>query len=138
MKKYSPVSDREVYPALWLALLVMGGLYLLWRFAWGQPTVAACWFYSRWHVYCPGCGGTRAVIALLRGELLKSLYYHPAVPFAAISVFLYLLSQTIWRLRGGQGWTLHYTNRWFRCLLAIILLNCVLRNLLWFGFHIPL
>ena len=54
-----PVTDREVYPALWAALGLLAAGYLLWRFPLGRPTVSACWFYSRFHIYCPGCGGTR-------------------------------------------------------------------------------
>lgn len=133
-----PMTDREVYPTLWITLIAMAVAYLVWRFALGSPPVSGCWFYQNFHIYCPGCGGTRAVIALMHGQIFKSLYYHPAVPFAAISAVVYLISQTIWRLRGRRGWVLHYSRRWPGYLLAILLLNCVVRNVLWIGFHIPL
>lgn len=35
-------------------------------------------------LYCPGCGGTRAVRALLAFRPLKSLYYNAAVPYFAL------------------------------------------------------
>ncbi|MCI2058939.1 MAG: DUF2752 domain-containing protein [Oscillibacter sp.] len=133
-----PITDREAYPAAWLTLAALALGYFLWRFAWHAPALSACWFYTRWHVYCPGCGGTRALLALLGGHPLRSLYYHPAVLFAAGSVFLYLGSQTVWRLRGRRGWALHCSAAWFRWMAALLLLNCMLRNVLWFGFGIPL
>ena len=66
-----PVTDREVYPALWAALGLLAAGYLLWRFPLGRPTVSACWFYSRFHIYCPACGGTRALTALAHGQVVR-------------------------------------------------------------------
>lgn len=123
---------------LWIILGALAGGYIVWRFALGSPTISACWFYSHFHIYCPGCGGTRSVIALAHGQLRKSLYYYPAVPFTVCSAAVYLLSQTIWRIRGKRGWVLHYRPLWLRVLLILILGNCILRNVLWFGFSIPL
>ena len=38
-----------------------------------------CPFHFLTGLYCPGCGGTRAVMALLTGNWKASLYYHPFV-----------------------------------------------------------
>ena len=64
-----PVTDREAYPAAWITLGVLAAAFLIWRFALGEPTVSRCWVWEHWRVYCPGCGGTRALIALARGQL---------------------------------------------------------------------
>ena len=40
---------------------------------------SGCLIRNRFHIYCPGCGGTRAVEALLRLQLEQSLYYNPVV-----------------------------------------------------------
>jgi Protein of unknown function (DUF2752). len=35
-----------------------------------------CLFYSAFHLYCPACGNTRSVTALLQGDLVQSLRYN--------------------------------------------------------------
>ena len=56
-----------------------------------------CLFHSITGLYCPGCGGTRAVRALLRGEILRSFFYHPVVVYGLIA-FIYIL----------VGWLIHF------------------------------
>lgn len=46
------------------------------------------------HIYCPGCGGTRAVRALIRFDFGQSLYYNPTV----ILLFLYFLILIVTRI----------------------------------------
>jgi hypothetical protein len=138
MQEYRGITDREVYPALWITMAACLIGYGLWRFALGQPTIRACWFYAHYHIYCPACGGTRALIAFSHGAFGRALYYNPAVPITFFSVGGYLVSQTIWRLRGRKGMTLHYSNRWLWVMLVVLLGNCLIRNVLWLGFHIPI
>lgn len=132
------VTDKEIYPALWVLLVTLGIAYLLWRYWLGQPTISGCWIWRTWGVYCPGCGGTRSLEALCRGRVIMSLYYHPAVPVMAGGVTVYLVSQTIWRLRGRRGAVLRYSPRWSMLLVGLLLANCAIRNLLWLGFGLPI
>jgi hypothetical protein len=40
------------------------------------------------HIDCPGCGMQRSIIALLEGDLAKSLSYYPAtIPIFALLIF---------------------------------------------------
>lgn len=90
-------------------------------------------------IYCPGCGGTRAVRYLLDGQLLKSLYYHPLVCY---SVFLYgwfMISNTAERLTKGKlriGMKVRPV--YGAIAVGLIFANCLLHNVLKFGFHIVL
>ncbi len=43
-----------------------------------------CLFQRLTGLYCPGCGATRALRALLKGRLLQSLLYHPLVLYLAV------------------------------------------------------
>lgn len=133
-----PVTDREVYPAAWVTLAALAVGVLVWKYALGAPSVSGCWILEHWRVYCPGCGGTRAVEALARGQVLRALYYHPAVPVTAALAAVYLTSQTLWRMRGRRGWTLHYNPHWPRMLVGLILANWAVRNLLWLGLGLPI
>ena len=70
----NPITDREAYPAAWITLAALVGAFLIWRFALGEPTVSRCWVWEHWQLYCPGCGGSRALAALARG--LPRQYMH--------------------------------------------------------------
>ncbi len=47
---------------------------------------SVCIFHSLTGLYCPGCGGTRAVRTLLQGDLRMSVQYHPLVLYTVIAV----------------------------------------------------
>jgi uncharacterized protein DUF2752 len=50
-----------------------------------------CFFKSTLGIACPGCGMQRSFIALLRGDLLQSLQYHPALlPLLLTSLLLFV------------------------------------------------
>ena len=132
-----PITDREAYPAAWITLAALAAAFLIW-FALGEPTVSRCWVWEHWHVYCPGCGGTRALIALAHGQIGEALRCHLPVVAALALAAAYLLTQTVWRLRGRRGWTLHYRPWWTALLVGLFLVNCLARNVLWLGFGIPL
>lgn len=46
-----------------------------------------CLIYSLFDTYCPACGNTRSVTALLHGDLLTSLRFN-IIPFLIIIIFV--------------------------------------------------
>ncbi len=73
-------------------IAVLGSLALL-ALALRLPTrlipFSTCGFKNLTGLDCPGCGMTRALTALLRGELAKALTFHPLSPiFLAIMTTL--------------------------------------------------
>lgn len=54
----------------------------LWFWLWRNGRIP-CLFHEITGLYCPGCGGTRALKALLKGEFLLSFLYHPFVLYGA-------------------------------------------------------
>lgn len=57
--------------------------------------IPECAVYKTFGIYCPGCGGTRAVYSLYRGEILKSVFYNPIILYIIIVDFWYLITEGI-------------------------------------------
>ncbi len=97
-----------------------------------------CLIFKLFGIYCPGCGGTRAVEALLHGHLLKALWFHPLVPYAAVICGGFMCSHILQRL--GQhrvkGWKFH--NWYLYAAVGIIAVNFVGKNILKFLFGIAM
>ena len=55
-----------------------------------------CLFHELTGFYCPGCGGTRAVLALLAGHPVLSFLYHPLVPYCALVALVFAVSYAIY------------------------------------------
>ncbi len=57
-----------------------------------------CVIYRFTGFYCPGCGGTRAIEELLRGNLIASFLYHPLAAYGILLYLAFMLSHTAARL----------------------------------------
>lgn len=58
---------------------------------WLESHLFTCIFKSSFGVECPGCGTQRALIALLKGDILSSLQYHAGViPFILTIIALFI------------------------------------------------
>jgi hypothetical protein len=78
-----PLPSRRVQLGLWLAggLLGTAAFLLLGRI--GVPQTGGfviCAFRRVTGIPCPGCGLTRAMAALARGELATAVRFHPFAP----------------------------------------------------------
>ncbi|MDE7061717.1 MAG: DUF2752 domain-containing protein [Lachnospiraceae bacterium] len=91
----------------------------------------ACTLHTLTGLYCPGCGGTRAILFLLHGDLLRSFLYHPLVPYAAIVYGWFMISQTIQRLsRNRIRIGMHYRDIYLWIALILLTASFVIKNLL--------
>ncbi len=93
-----------------------------------QKYMIPCVFYSLTGLYCPGCGGTRAVDALFHGHFLRSFLYHPLVPYCAVVGGWFLISQTVERLTGHKKKiAMRYRDCYLWIALAIVIVQFVVK-----------
>lgn len=97
---------------------------------------APCFFNTVLGIYCPGCGGTRALLALLHGHFLLAVWYHPFIPYFAFIYIGFLVTQGLHRLgvKKIRGWRFHYWYLWAG--LAILTVNFLVKNILRLKFGI--
>ncbi|HEY9059598.1 MAG TPA: DUF2752 domain-containing protein [Pseudobacteroides sp.] len=73
---------NKVLPLL-IALLFVAILLLL--------DGSACLFKNVWGIPCPGCGMTRAFLAVLKLDILTGFYYHPLFVLPVLIAVLYMV-----------------------------------------------
>lgn len=98
-----------------------------------------CMFRTITKIYCPGCGGTRAVYLLLTGHPILSFLYHPIVLYTVFA-FCYIgvrfLTDALFPPVKRKPFRL--TPVWLWIALAIILLNWGIKNFFLIALHINL
>jgi hypothetical protein len=67
---------------------------------WLEQHQLTCSVKSHLGIECPGCGTQRALIALLRGDVIGSVHYHPGVILFLITLIIVGL-QVIFQFKNG-------------------------------------
>ena len=88
-----------------------------------------CPFDSLLHIPCLGCGATRALQALVSGKISESFFLHPAVPFFAAEVLVFMSSQMAGRISRGRIRMLTFHDAYIYALLAVLLLQWIIKLL---------
>lgn len=97
-----------------------------------------CMFHRVTGLYCPGCGGTRAVLAFLRGNFVASFCYHPLVPYTAVLCVYGILYFLFQKIRHKKT-PLHHRKFWWLWGALILLFgNFIFKNAILIFFHISL
>lgn len=136
MKEKSTLEDEIYRIGIWF--LVIGAISVLAYFKIILPNVkiSPCVAYSVFGIYCPGCGGTRAVNALLHGEILKSVWYHPIVLYSAVIFGTFMLTHTLERIGVPRIKGIKFHNWYMYVAIIILVLNVIIKNVLKFCFGI--
>lgn len=91
-------------------------------------TLLPCPSYTLLHIYCPGCGSTRAVGALMHGDVLLSLRQNPAIVVMLLLAALYYLefALKVWGVRFRIP--LLHNMKFIAALLVLWVAYAVVRN----------
>ncbi len=92
---------------------------ILWRFSPTEINAPPCAFHELFGLYCPGCGSTRALRRILRGDLIGAFRYNPALILLSpvllwgTACFFYDRWRGCFPYRKGS---LTFVSRWFSSL----------------------
>ena len=89
-----------------------------------------CLLHDALHLYCPGCGGTRAAVALLfYGQIGHSIKCNPITAYLAVGFLVMDIRAAVGILR-RQPFSLRIPLWYFWVMLALAVIHCVVRNIL--------
>ncbi|MCR5210308.1 MAG: DUF2752 domain-containing protein [Lachnospiraceae bacterium] len=127
---YGSVTDRDIF---WVAVIMA----VVAAFAMAILPVLEkmgihnhCVFYETTGYFCPGCGGTRAAYAFIKGKFLLSFIYHPIVPYGFILGGLYILSHILEMIHVPHIKGMKFREVYVWIGLAIILINWIVKNVI--------
>lgn len=104
----------------------------------GQLFHMPCLFHALTGLYCPGCGGTRALVYLLHGQVGQSLIYHPLILYGVLVVAVQAATRLAAKRCGKPQYCLGHEPLFIWIGVGIILVNWVVKNVLLVLFGIDL
>ena len=106
--KFNEEEQKKIEQAFYITGASLAGFALILYLLHGHTSfpfekiLIPCMFHKLTGLYCPGCGGTRAVEAFFKGKWIRSFLYHPLVPYGVIIYAWYMGSHTIQMVSGGR------------------------------------
>ena len=119
--------------ALVLASVWIGYFLLCSRLRAAGFFVVTCPMHDLLRLYCPLCGGSRAILSLLRLDLATAFRSNPAVLLSLPVLLFYYVRALIVFVRGG-AFSFRLPRGWTVALLSLFLAFFVLRNMLLLAF----
>lgn len=129
----SPSMETAFYITGWCGIGLVAAVALFVRISGVDlnQLLLPCAFHTFTGLYCPGCGGTRAVTFLLHGDSIRSLIYHPFVIYGGVLCLWFMVSQTIERLSAHRiAIGMKYRDIYLWAAMILVLLNFVVKNVL--------
>lgn len=124
--------DRKIF-ALGLVIAFFGLVFwLLFPLFKDLTGFDECVFKKTTGFYCPGCGCTRSVNALLSGHILISFLYNPFIPYCVIMWVLYTGSHILEILKVPRIKGMKYRDIYVYIALILIFSNWIVKNILLF------
>ncbi len=98
--------------------------------------VIECFFKHTLFLYCPGCGGSRSLLYLLKFDIIKSFLYYPALPVAALIILDLDIRAAIAFIKNDVNPIKKFKANILLVIPILIFINFFVRNILLLGFGI--
>lgn len=122
-------TNEDVLYYVGIALLVTAGL-VIFVLEFFDLELWPCFFKAVTGIYCPGCGGTRAVKCMLSGNFLKSLYHQPAILPGTVVFLIFMVTHTIEKIfPQGKIKGIKFRMVYVYVFLGLLMLNMIMKNI---------
>ena len=122
-------SDRLIfYIILFILILFLVIVFLIICFDIHPQKL--CAFNKYTNLYCPGCGGARAVESMLKGDFLKSLYYNIIILPSFIFSVVYTISHIVSILSSNKIKAMRFYPVYAYICIFVLLIQCLIKNIL--------
>ena len=74
---------KKHMPAIVVGICAWVGLWVV--------TGTSCWIRAIFGIPCPGCGSSRAVAEIFRGDIVGALNFHPLIFLSLAILFVYII-----------------------------------------------
>ena len=102
----------------------------------GTDAEIGCFVREKFHIYCPGCGGSRGLREFLKFNFISSFILFPPIDISAILVLFYDARLSLSLIKKDTSYTDNYRFYPFLLIPVSLLLNFIVRNVLLIFFKI--
>ena len=88
--------------------------------SWLENNMLSCPYKKYFGFDCFGCGMQRSIVSLLKGNVIESFFFYPAL-IPMILLFLFLILHIIFKFKNGAAWLKYH----FIFVVAIVLINFI-------------
>lgn len=93
----------------------------------GHYELMECRLKAMIGISCPGCGGTRALKSLFKGNIIESLYYNAFATYGAIVYGIFFITQTLQRITKGKIKGIKFRMIYLWIAIAILIIQYILK-----------
>lgn len=128
------IEDWYFVGKIALVLFVAAFILMWWK---GDAIIArehGCMMRDMLHVYCAGCGGTRAFYYLAHGRVWQSFLYNPFVPYMVIVYVVFMVNTYLYMHTEKIGIRKFPIVKLIYIGVGIMIFQCIVRNILFWVF----
>lgn len=132
MENFDDTTETVCYGIINIGIILFAAaaLFIVKRGVDLHQMIPGCFFYRLTGYYCPGCGGTRAVVALLKGHPLQSLRCHPFVGYGALIIGAFWMRRTLELITKRRLEIVRLKPLYLYTALGIVVLQWIVKNVL--------